>query len=75
MNAISAQVLLHYYVTLDDYPHTSESSKQAIRFLVREDLLSTIHEITPRGRCLINHWLTSPLPVLTKSWSMPCGLL
>jgi len=71
MNAIAAQVLLHYYVTPEDYPFPCESSKQAIRFLVSSDLLSTMHEVTPRGRCLIEHWLKSPLPI--QSWSMPCG--
>ena len=75
MTPFELDILLHYYCRADDHPSMRNPPPiwaETIRDLYDAQLLTgegivTIHKITERGRVLIAHMLSLPLP----EWKMP----
>lgn len=76
MNAITLEILLHYYFSGEKYKWlNSKTESMAVTTLLRNDLLQSGSEIgldysiTPRGRVHIEALLNAPLP--KPSWISP----
>lgn len=80
MNAVTLEVLLHYYYKCIDIEIESESIQKALDELCASNMLGdfgtvtvkgTRFVITDKGKVYIDHLLSIPIPVEKTSWVIP----
>ena len=81
MNAVTARLLIWRYYSVDVTPdNDSVAIKNAYHFPIVKDLIRKksdphkireFHEITEKGKVLVQYWLSPPIPIEQTKYVIP----
>lgn len=75
MNAVTARLLIWYFYSTNEAPDgDSIAIKNALHFLIVKGLIvknGDEHNITEKGKVLVEFWLSTPLPAIVITYQIP----
>ena len=81
VNAVTARLLIWHYYSVDVPPdNDSVAIKNAYHFLIVKGLIRKesdphkireFHEITEKGKVLVEYWLSTPIPIEQTNYVIP----